>query len=116
MTYPLDEEESITEEELLEMDVEMLRDDLVGELHAINQYQGHIDIVNDEEARLVLQHIRDDEKEHVAELVKIIQKLDPTQAEISGELGRLGVEVKIPRKKVKNTKKLDKILKEDSKK
>jgi len=28
-----------------------------------------------------LEHIRDDEKEHVAELVKLIQRLDPAQAE-----------------------------------
>ena len=28
----------------------------------------------------VLEHIRDDEKEHVAELTKLIQKLDATQA------------------------------------
>lgn len=39
-------------------------------------------------------------------------QLDPTQSEVAGELGRLGVEVKVPRKKLKNTKKLDKVLKE----
>ena len=39
-------------------------------------------------------------------------QLDSTQAEVAGELGRLGVEVKIPRKKIKNTKKLDKLLEE----
>ena len=37
-------------------------------------------------------------------------QLDPTQSEVAGELGRLGVEVKVPRKKLKNTKKLDKTL------
>ena len=81
MTYSLGEEESITEEELVEMDLEMLREDLVGELQAINQYQEHIDLINDKAAQVVLQHIRNDEKEHVAELVKIIQRLDSTQAE-----------------------------------
>ena len=39
-------------------------------------------------------------------------QLDPTQSEVAGELGRLGVEVKVPRKKLKNTKKLDKALRE----
>ena len=39
-------------------------------------------------------------------------QLDPTQSEVAGELGRLGVEVKVPRKKLKNTKKLDKVLEE----
>ncbi len=64
-----------------ELDLEMLREDLVGELEAINQYQDHIDEIESEEARHVLEHIRDDEKEHFAELTKLIQKLDSTQAE-----------------------------------
>jgi len=58
----------------------MLRDDIVGELQAINQYQEHIESLDNEEARRVLEHIRDDEKEHIAELTKLIIKLDPTQA------------------------------------
>jgi rubrerythrin len=58
-----------------------LREDLVGELEAINQYQEHIDEIDDEEAKEVLAHIRDDEKEHFAELVKIIRKLDSSQEE-----------------------------------
>ena len=64
-----------------ELDLEMLREDLMDELQAINQYQEHIDSLESAEARRVLEHIRDDEKEHVAELTKLIQKLDPTQAE-----------------------------------
>jgi len=75
------DESEISELEEREMDLEMLRDDLVGELQAINQYQDHIDSLENEEARSVLEHIRDDEKEHVAELTKLIQQLDPTQAE-----------------------------------
>jgi rubrerythrin len=61
--------------------LEMLRDDLMGELQAINQYQEHINAIDNEEARHVLEHIRDDEKEHVAELTKLIRKLDPIQEE-----------------------------------
>ena len=63
-----------------ELDLEMLREDLVGELNAINQYQDHIESLESQEALRVLEHIRDDEKEHVAELTKLIQKLDATQA------------------------------------
>ena len=74
-------EEMEWELEERETDLEMLREDLIGELQAINQYQDHIDSLGDEEARSILEHIRDDEKEHVAELTKLIQKLDPTQAE-----------------------------------
>jgi len=73
-------EGEISELEERELDLEMLRDDLVGELQAINEYQDHIDSLENEEARRVLEHIRDDEKEHVAELTKLIQKLDPAQA------------------------------------
>jgi len=58
-----------------------LRTDLIGELEAINQYQEHIDMSNNDEAKHVWEHIRDDEKEHFAELIKIIRKLDKTQEE-----------------------------------
>jgi len=77
VTYDSDYES----EEAQEIDLEMLREDLIGELQTINQYQEHIDTIGDEEAMEVLEHIRDDEKEHVAELTKLIQKLDATQAE-----------------------------------
>ncbi|MBN2185830.1 MAG: hypothetical protein JW732_00015 [Dehalococcoidia bacterium] len=79
MNYPFDEAAGIEDER--ELDLEMLREDLVAELQAINQYQEHIDTLEDEEAIKTLEHICDDEKEHVAELVKLIQKLDPIQAE-----------------------------------
>lgn len=78
MTFESDYEE----EDTVEIDLEMLREDLIGELQAINQYQEHIETIEDENARKVLSHIRDDEKEHVAELTKLIQKLDPLQAEM----------------------------------
>lgn len=58
-----------------------LREDLIGELGAINQYQEHIDEIEDKEIKKVLGHIRDDEKEHVAELIKLLRELDPTQEE-----------------------------------
>ena len=80
MTFPFDEELDDIDVGI-EVDLEMLREDLVGELQAINQYQEHIELLDDEDAIAVLEHIRDDEKEHVAELVKLIQQLDPVQAE-----------------------------------
>ena len=78
MTYEAEYEN----EEDVDLVLEMLREDLIGELQAINQYQEHIDSMDDEESIKVLEHIRDDEKEHVAELTKLIQKLDPIQAEM----------------------------------
>jgi len=61
--------------------LKLLREDLIGELGAINQYQEHIDDINDDEVKKTLGHIRDNEKEHVAELIKIIRRLDATEEE-----------------------------------
>lgn len=69
------------EENMEELTLIWMRDDLVGELDAINQYQDHIDAVDNEEVRQLLIHIRDDEKEHVAEITKMLRKLDKTQDE-----------------------------------
>jgi len=79
------DEESLSPEEeermLVEDDLEMLREDLIGELQAINQYQEHIESLENEEAVAILKHIIEEEKEHVAELVKLIQNIDSVQAE-----------------------------------
>ena len=80
MSYSFDKE-SLSPEEELSMDLEMLREDLIGELQAINQYQEHIESLENEEAVTTLEHIIGEEKEHAAELVKLIQRLDTIQAE-----------------------------------
>ncbi len=46
------------------------------------------------------------------EYLKRSFQLDPLQPEVAGELGRLGVEVRIPQKTKKRTKSIDKIAKE----
>lgn len=69
------------EQMVVEDDLEMLREDLIGELEAINQYQEHVLTLESEEAVATLEHILEEEKEHVAELLALIQSLDPTQAE-----------------------------------
>ncbi|OIP28155.1 MAG: hypothetical protein CO103_07985 [Chloroflexi bacterium CG_4_9_14_3_um_filter_45_9] len=75
-------EESEEEERMaIEDDLEMLREDLIGELQAISQYEQHILSLENEEAATTLEHIVEEEKEHVAELLRIIQELDPVQAE-----------------------------------
>ncbi len=58
-----------------------LREDLMGELEAINQYQVHIDNIDDPEIKDLLAHIRDDEKEHVAEITHLIARIDAIQRE-----------------------------------
>jgi len=62
-------------------DLKNLREALIGELQAINQYQQYVNETDNEKIKKVLSHIRDDEKEHFAELVKLIQELDSTQKE-----------------------------------
>ncbi len=68
-------------------DLKMLREDLKDELLAINNYQVHIDATDNEDIKKLLSHIRDEEKEHFAELVKLIRQLDPTEEELFQEEG-----------------------------
>jgi len=70
------EEQLATQDDLM-----MLREDLMDELQAINQYESHIFNLESEEAVNTLEHIIEEEKEHVAELLRLIQNLDPAQAE-----------------------------------
>ena len=79
MNYPFEEKND--EQLAIEDDLEMLREDLIGELQAINQYQQHIQSLENEEAVTTLEHIIEEEKEHVAELLRLIQNFDPVQAE-----------------------------------
>jgi len=74
-------EESYEEQLAIQDDLDMLREDLIGELQAISQYQEHILDLENEEAVNTLEHIIEEEKEHVAELLRLIQNLDPVQAE-----------------------------------
>jgi rubrerythrin len=74
-------EEDYEEQLAIQDDLDMLREDLIAELQAINQYQEHILDLENEEAATTLEHIIAEEKEHVAELLGLIQNLDPVQAE-----------------------------------
>jgi len=65
----------MTREEL----VRVIRQDIAAELDAINLYQAHIDATDDERAKRVLAHIRDEEKVHVGELLALLKELDPDQ-------------------------------------
>jgi rubrerythrin len=56
-----------------------LRLDAAAELDATNLYQAHIDAITDPEIRRVIESIRDDEKQHLAEFIAAIKRLDPVQ-------------------------------------
>jgi rubrerythrin len=74
-------EENYEEQLAIQDDLDMLREDLIAELQAINQYQEHVLDLENEEAVNTLEHIVEEEKEHVAQLLRLIQNLDPSQAE-----------------------------------
>ena len=60
-------------------DLERARQSLIEELHAINWYQERIEATKNAELKKVLEHNRDEEKEHVAMLVEWLRKADKTQ-------------------------------------
>ena len=59
------------------MDLEMIRDDLVAELKAINEYEAQVEMLDSEEAADAVEQILEDKKVHVAKLIKLLKLLDP---------------------------------------
>ncbi len=68
--------EKLTEKQ---KDLWRARQSQVEELQAINFYQERIDATKDETLKKILEHNRDEEKEHVAILMEWIRKNDSTQ-------------------------------------
>ncbi len=66
----------------LSKDLERARQSLVEELEATNWYQERIDATKDKDLKKLLEHNRDEEKEHIAMLIEWIKKKDPKQAEV----------------------------------
>ena len=60
-------------------DLERARQSLIEELQAINWYQERIEATRNEDLKRILEHNRDEEKEHVAMLMEWIRKYDKTQ-------------------------------------
>jgi rubrerythrin len=65
----------------LNLDQDLIRSALIAELDAVNLYQSHLENLFDETAKKVVEHIIDEEKEHVAELQYLLMRLDKTQEE-----------------------------------
>lgn len=63
------------------LDLERARSSTIEELEAINGYQERIDRTADLELKKILEHNRDEEKEHAAMLIEWILKKDPQQKE-----------------------------------
>ncbi len=62
-------------------DLKNLREDLIGELEAINQYQKHIEETQNQKIKELLTHILNEEKEHVVEIIKLLKDIDEVQKE-----------------------------------
>jgi rubrerythrin len=67
----------ISREEL----IQALRVDMAGELEAIMGYDAHVMAAEDERVQKVLSSIRDEEKQHIGELMSLIKMLDSKEAE-----------------------------------
>ncbi len=57
-----------------------IRLDMEAELDAINLYAAHLEATDNEEAKAILQHVMDEEREHAALFWELIARLDPAQA------------------------------------
>lgn len=55
------------------------RQDLIGEIQAVIDYDNHIHTTSDMLARQTLQHIKNEELMHIGELLALINYLDPDQ-------------------------------------
>ena len=58
------------------------RQDLIGEIQAIIEYDAHIHSTNDKIAKEVWAHIKSDELVHVGELLGLLNYLDPSQKQL----------------------------------
>jgi len=56
-----------------------IRLDMAAELDAINLYTTHVDSTDDPLIKAMIQHIVDEEKEHLAEFEQILFRLDQLQ-------------------------------------
>src|SRR5690242_12753172 len=71
-------------------DVELARSirlNIEAELDAINLYAAHLEATDNAEAKAILQHVMDEEREHAALFWQLIQRLDPAQAKHDAEAG-----------------------------
>ncbi|HLC57895.1 MAG TPA: ferritin [Candidatus Nanoarchaeia archaeon] len=66
-------------------DLKKARQSLIEEIEAVNWYETRIEEAKDKELKKVLEHNRDEEKEHIAMLLEWIRKKDPEQEKVFKE-------------------------------
>jgi rubrerythrin len=59
--------------------VQALRVDLAGELEAIIGYEAHYLATSDQRVKKILQHIADEERQHVGQLQQLLYMLSPNE-------------------------------------
>ncbi len=69
----------------------MVRKAIIDELEAVNYYEDFIQRLQSPDAIELMQHINDEEKEHIAELTELLRLLDPMQAKKLHDELRSGV-------------------------
>jgi rubrerythrin len=79
MSFAVVERPKITHK--LHYDQEIVRTAIIAELDATSLYQAQLDNLNSEEAKKVIEHIIDEEREHIAELYCLLMRLDRIQEE-----------------------------------
>lgn len=79
MTGEHEGRENLTDET---KDLERARQSLIEELEAINWYQERAENVKDKDLKHILEHNRDEEKEHAAMLMEWIRKNDAEQDKV----------------------------------
>lgn len=62
--------------------VQAIRMDIAGELEAIFEYDAHVQAAQDQRVQKVLADIRDEERQHVGELMTLLRFLDPKEGEL----------------------------------
>ncbi len=61
--------------------ISAVRQDIIGELDAINQYSSHIERTDNELARRVWTSIKNEERVHVGELLTLLNYLSPDEVD-----------------------------------
>ena len=68
-------------------DVAILRQILQRELETINAYEEMLEQIKDPALRLIIEHVTDEEREHVSEMYQLIMERDSAQAARSRRAG-----------------------------
>ncbi len=86
----------LTDEEL----INAIRQDIIGELEAIHEYDAHVQATDNKDVKKVLTDIRNEEREHMGELMELLERLAPDEKGFNDE-GRGEVRAMLDKKPAK---------------